>query len=283
MGLPIKLLEQIAFNTKPKIEEHMLIIMDKSTHEEHLFQPLQTNNKQFKIAVTFLTGYNGIFIITNSNNKLYFLKSITDKAGHVQITIPPVAYELENLNDEIKRNIIDEGHYTEVNYPFTIKPNFSTLGSIIEISTHGPVITFEPGDSIGDLLEFNKTTIFEDYNLSSNPVDILSFDNVFIETDIAKGMIFQGKRSGIIMNFTMDVDPGDKYIEKFHGRVMWYMMESRDIISSICFKLKNENENLVSFDGQSITFRLSIKEIYFSRNGYIQIWKYYINIIFIQV
>ena len=43
--------------------------MDKSIHEEHLFQPLQTNNKQFKIAVTFLTVYNGVFNVTNSNNK----------------------------------------------------------------------------------------------------------------------------------------------------------------------------------------------------------------------
>ena len=66
MELPSKLLEQIAFNTRPKIEEHMLIIMDKSTHEEHLSQALQTNNKQFKIAVTFLSAYNGIFSVTNS-------------------------------------------------------------------------------------------------------------------------------------------------------------------------------------------------------------------------
>ena len=63
MELTSKLLEQIAYNTRPKTEEHMLIIMDKSTHEEHLFQPHQTNNKQFKIAVTFLSAYNGIFNI----------------------------------------------------------------------------------------------------------------------------------------------------------------------------------------------------------------------------
>ena len=56
MELSSKLLEQRAFNTRPKIEEHMLIIMDKSTHEEQLSQPLQTNNKQFEIAVTFLTS-----------------------------------------------------------------------------------------------------------------------------------------------------------------------------------------------------------------------------------
>ena len=46
----------------------MLIVMDKSIREEHLFQLLQTNNKQFKLAITFLTGYNGIFNITNLNN-----------------------------------------------------------------------------------------------------------------------------------------------------------------------------------------------------------------------
>ena len=47
MELPSKLLEQIAFNTRPKIEENMLIVMDKSTYEEHLSQPLQTNNRRF--------------------------------------------------------------------------------------------------------------------------------------------------------------------------------------------------------------------------------------------
>ena len=98
MELPSKLLEQIAFNTRPKDEEHMSIVMDKSTHEEHLSQPLQTNNKHFKIAVTFLTGYNGIFNVTNSNNEIYFTKSINDDDFGV-ISISPGAYELESLND----------------------------------------------------------------------------------------------------------------------------------------------------------------------------------------
>ena len=260
MVLPIKLLEQITFNTRPKIEEHMLIVMDKSTHEEHLFQPLQTNNKQFKIAITFLSAYNGIFNITNSNNKFYFFKSISDE-DHIQISIRPGVYEIEALNDEIKRIIIDEGHYTEVDYPFYIKPDFNTLGSIIEISSQRPAICFVPNDSIIELLGFAKTTIYEEYNISHNPVDIISFDNIFIECDIARGMIYRGKQSNIIHNWTMTVNPGYKYVERFFGGVTWYMMESKYIISSICFKLKNENNQLVSFNGQSVTFRLSIKEI----------------------
>ena len=236
MELPSKLLEQIAFNTRSKLEEHILIVMDTSTHEEHLSQPLQRNNKQFKIAVAFLTGYTGIFNVTDKNNKFYFMKSITDEDGYIQITIPLGAYEFESLNNEIKRIIIDEEYYNEANYPFTIKPDFTTLGSIIEISTQGPIITLVPDDSIRDLLGFNRTTLYEEYNLSQNPVDIISFDIIFLECDVAQGIIFRGKRSGIIHNFTMDVDPGFKYIEKFRESVLWYMMESKDIVSSICFK-----------------------------------------------
>ena len=175
MELPGKLLEQIAFNTGPKIEEHMLDVMDKPTHEEILHQPLQTKIKEFKIPVTFLTGYNGIFIVTNSNNKFYFKKAITDEDGFIKITILPVAYEIESLNNEIWRIIIDEGQYSENEYPFAIKPNFSTLGSIIEISPQGPIISFIFDDSIRDLLRFNAKRLYEEHNLSPNPVDILSF------------------------------------------------------------------------------------------------------------
>ena len=53
MELPSKKLEQKAFDIKTKIEEHMLIVTEKSTHEEHLAQPLQTNNRQFKIESLF--------------------------------------------------------------------------------------------------------------------------------------------------------------------------------------------------------------------------------------
>ena len=73
-------------------------------------------------------------------------------------------------------------------------------------------------------------------------------------------MIFKEKRSGIIMNFTMSVSPGYKYICPIEGGTQWYMMESKDVISSNFFTLKNEDNELVPFNGQSISFRLSIKE-----------------------
>ena len=154
-----------------------------------------------------------------SNNKLHFKKTITSEDGFVQITIPPGAYEKEALHKELKRSIIYEEHYTEAICPFKSKPNFSTLGSVIEISPQRPIISFMFNDSIRDLLGFSARTLFENYTISNNPVDILSFDNIFLECDIAKGMIFRGKRSGINHNFTMDINPGFKYNEKFRDGV----------------------------------------------------------------
>ena len=68
---------------------------------------------------------------------------------------------------------------------------------------------------IRNLLGFHETILYKENNLSTNPVDILSFGNIFLECDIAKGMIYKQKRSGIIHNWTTTVDPGYKYVEKF--------------------------------------------------------------------
>ena len=164
------------------------------------------------------------------------------------------------LNNEIKRIVVDEEHYNESDYPFHIKPNFSTLGSVIQISPKGPIISFVFEDSIKKLLGFHETILYKDYNLSPNPVDILSIDNILRKCDTPKGILHKQKQSGVIHNWTLTVDPGYKYVEKFAGGITWYMMETKDVISSISFKLKKNNE-LVSFNDQSVSFRLSIKEI----------------------
>ena len=234
------MLEQIAFNTRPTIEEHMLVVMKKPIQEENLTQPLITN-KQFKIAVTFLTTYNGSFNATSKNNKVYFTTSVNDD-DFSGITISQGAYEIESLQNEIKRIIIEEGYFQEGNYPFSNKANFPTSRSIREKHPGvGVQMSFIQEDSIRYLLGVKSVLVYKKYNISDNPVDILSFHNTLLECDIAQGIIFQGRRSGIIHNFTMDLNPGYKYREKFRGNTQWHMMESKDFISNISFELKNEN------------------------------------------
>ena len=150
-----------------------------------------------------------------------------------QITIPEGAYETKRLKNEIKRPIIDQRHYSENGYQITIKPNFSTLGSSSEILPQGPKISFVFDDSKRSLLGFHGTILYIEYYLSPNLVDFLSFDNIFLETNNAQGMIFKGKRSGIIHKRTMTLDPGYTFVEKFAGGISWYMMVSKTLFQQI--------------------------------------------------
>ena len=84
-------------------------------------------------------------------------------------------------------------------------------------------------------------------------------------------MIYKQKRSGIIHNWTLTVNSGYKYAKSFAGGITWYMMETKDVISSISFKLQKENTDLVSFNGQSVSFRISIKEIQFDIYRYLKL------------
>ena len=71
-------------------------------------------------------------------------------------------------------------------------------------------------------------------------------------------MIVKGRQTGNFRSFTLNVDPGSKFIESFAGGISWYKIEGKDFISKKSFKLKNQ---IASFSGQSITFRKSIKDI----------------------
>ena len=95
MELPIKLSQQIAYNARANTEKHMSIVPLLTTITNS--QPLQTNNEQIEIAVSFLTGPIGIFNVTNKKIQFYFKVSFIDFDFSV-ISIPPGAYEIEGLN-----------------------------------------------------------------------------------------------------------------------------------------------------------------------------------------
>ena len=78
-----------------------------------------------------------------------------------------------------------------------MKPNFI-----------GTQIGFINDPSIRDHLGFYSNVIYERNNSSDQPVDISSFEDIFLECDIAHGMIFKERFSEKNRNFTNYVDLG---------------------------------------------------------------------------
>ena len=113
------------------------------------------------------------------------------------------------MKKEVKRSIAKGGYFREETYPFVFKITFLTLAVTIEIKPNiiGSQISSVLDDSLRDLLGFDSVVICKK-SLSTNPVEILSFDKSFLETDIAQGNIFKCKRTGIVQTWKMGEDRG---------------------------------------------------------------------------
>ena len=134
-----------------------------------------------------------VFLVKFENKKkLCFTNSCNDDDFNLN-NIPPRAYELESLNNEIKQICFTEGYFAELNYPIVFKPNFSTLGSFTEIKLNSisNQASCTPDDSIRNLLAFKPVVLYEKINLPDKPDDILSFESIFQETDIAQRKVFE--------------------------------------------------------------------------------------------
>ena len=187
MELLTKLSEQIVFKAKRVIKELRLIVLVESTDEEILYQPLQTNNHWFEFPVSFLTGYNGVFNITNKMIEVSFTTSYIDDC-FILIIILSGVHELASLNDEIKRIFNEDGYFTEENDPIVVEPENSTLGSTIGRKTIliGSQVGFTPDDTLRDFSGFEPVVLYEKENLSCHSFDIFSFDNSLHQTDTAQ-------------------------------------------------------------------------------------------------
>ena len=85
--------------------------------------------------------------------------SLTDKDGFVQTSVLPGTYEFEILNAEGKMFNIEAGLFSEADYPFTMKPKFSTLGFAIENCRQEELFSSIPDDIIGVFRGFNPDRI----------------------------------------------------------------------------------------------------------------------------
>ena len=101
---------------------------------------------------------------------------------------------MESLNRKIKRHITIEELIKEEVYPFSIKPIFSIIGSIITIAPGIRwQISFVQEYTLRKFLGFKPFVMHKEFKLSQNLVDVLSFNNMAFETDIAQATIFQGE------------------------------------------------------------------------------------------
>jgi hypothetical protein len=172
------------------------------------------------------------------------------------ITLNTGAYELQAINNEIKRQIITNGDDESA---FNIAANISRLTSIVNIENPSYKIDFSVDNSIGPVLGFGKVTIGHGYNESSNIVNIMQVNSILVNIDIIMGSYVNGSQSPTLYSFYPNVSPGYKIVERPNPSLIYYPLSRHDI-SRMRVWLTDQTGNLIDLRGETITIRIHVRE-----------------------
>lgn len=211
--------------------------------------------KNYEVALLSLDTYNSIpNIIENRNNHLKY--SIDDGVTWKTIALNTGAYELQGINNEVKRQLIVNGDDESA---INITANISRLTSIVNIEDPHYKIDFGVDNSIGSILGFEKTIIGFGYNESSNIVDIMPVNSILVNIDIIMGSYVNGFQSPTLYCFHPNVSPGFKIVERPNPKLIYYPLSRHDI-SRMRVWLTSENGELIDFRNEIITIRIHLRE-----------------------
>jgi hypothetical protein len=217
-------------------------------------------NKKYEAALISLDMYNSIPNIEIGKNDL-FIYSSDNGTTWKSISIGTGSFEIEQLNNEIQRQMIINGDYDNNRNLFYINllPNVSKLTSIVNITNPSYQVDFRPTNTIGPLLGFSSSILLHGYNESQNIVDIMSVNSILVNTDIINGSYVNKNQTSAIYSFFPNVPPGYKFIGRPY-QLIYYPINIY-CIESIRIWLTDQDGKLVNFRGERCTIRIMIKEV----------------------
>jgi hypothetical protein len=208
-------------------------------------------NKSYEAALVYLSTYNSIPNISEKiNNRFTYYNGSTWKS----IELDTGAYELEDINYEIKRQIKTNG---DDEAAIEISANISTLKSIVNIEKANYQVDFGVDHSIGSVLGFEKAVISSGYNRSHKKVDITLINSILVNLDIIMGSYNKGHQYPTIYSFHPNVPRGYAIIEE---PTPIYYPVSRHDISRMRLWLTDQDGKLIDLAEERLTVRIHVRE-----------------------
>ena len=253
-----EVLETIAENTSHKTSFQVIISGDKSSFNT-LFNPKieLDRNKKYEVALVNLETYYSFPNIDDTNN--IFTYSHDQGQTWTKLKIPIGSYEIDDINNYLRSEMVRLGHYDEVNNEtfINISANSNTLKSIMIIGK-GYLVDFNHENNLKNVLGFTWHKYGVGFHESERPVNILTINSILVNIDIIEGSYVNGKTKNTIYSFFPDVGPGYKIIESPVNLV--YLPLLTDTIQSINLTITDQDENILNLRGEKLTARFHIRE-----------------------
>ena len=162
-------------------------------HDSVILDP----SKNYEAALLSLDTYNSIPNISVNKNNI-FKYSTDDGVTWKTVALNIGAYELQAINNEIKRQTITNGDDENA---MKLSANISRLTSIVTIEKPTLKIDFSVANSIGSILGFDAKVIGHGYGESTNIVNIMQINSILVNIDIIMGSYVNGSQSPTLYSF----------------------------------------------------------------------------------
>ena len=235
-------------------------ILSGSTNDFTVYYPypiILDPSKKYEAAFLSLETYNSIPNITAKNN--IFKYSNDSGVSWKIISLDKDAYEINQINDEIQLQMIMNNDYDAANKTFHVNISVSRLSSAVEITNPNYKIDFGVDNSIGKILGFESVILSQGYHKSPNIIDIMNVNAILVNVDIISGSFVNETSTPAIHVFSPNVGPGYKIRERPQPELTYYEV-NRSYIDSIRVWLTDKNKNLIDFQGERVTLRITIRE-----------------------
>src|SRR5438093_227464 len=233
-----------------KLSRTITLVSKTSSFQTDFPVPLKLDpSRNYEAALTYFSAYNTIFNVDDTNNK--FIYSVDSGKNWKTIKLPNGAYEINQINDEVKR---------QAGAGLEIGVNLSTTKSYINITKPDYKVDFSKPNTLRDMLGFTSQILSTGFSVSNNVVQITNLTAIMIHCDLVNGSYVNGKDSNVIFSFPSNMVPTGYKLNIFPNTPI-YLPVSKSVISSILCRITDEDNKLLDFNKEEIVIGLHIRQI----------------------
>ena len=185
-----------------------------------------------------LDEYNSSFITCELDPGIYTLKGIS-----------------EALFNILQSDCPGDCNVIVIEYDdFNMKTKLDVKAGII-------AIRFDEKSFFTTILGFTPGWDYKHYNkyISQKIVNLSNTNKIHLKCDVIDGSVVNGLRQSILYSFVLDKKPGYKVFSE--PETIHYKKINKSFLNTITFYLEDDNNKVVDFNGETLTFTLQLIKI----------------------
>ena len=122
-------------------------------------------------------------------------------------------------------------------------------------------IRFDEKSFFSTILGFTSGWDYKHYNkyISQKIVNLSNTNKIHLKCDVIDGSVVNGIRHPILFSFVLDKKPGYKVFSEPES--IHYKKINKSVLNTITFYLEDDNNKVVDFTGETLTFTLQMIKI----------------------